>query len=109
MLLGTTSSLPVLLVWAMVTGAGSIVVEVATDTSLQVSLDPEVLARAYGISFPAAISGIVIGSLVAAPLVMVVGVQGALVVVGALMVAYVVGLALADRSPTTPRIEALPA
>jgi MFS family permease len=97
MLLGTTSSLPLLLVWALVAGAASIVVEVATDTSLQVSLDPEVLARAYGISFPAAISGIVIGSLVAAPLVAVVGVQAALVSVGALMVGYVVVLIGLDR------------
>jgi MFS family permease len=103
MLLGTTSSLPLLLVWALVAGAASIVVEVATDTSLQVSLDPEVLARAYGISFPAAISGIVIGSLVAAPLVAVVGVQVALVAVGALMVAYVVVLIGLDRGPTMPR------
>jgi MFS family permease len=93
MLLGTTSDLPVLLFWAVLTGAGSIVVEVATDTSLQVSLDPDVLARAYGISFPAAVSGIVVGSLVAAPLVAVLGVQWALVVVGALMVGYVVVVA----------------
>ena len=109
MLLGTTSSLPLLLAWALVAGAASIVVEVATDTSLQVSLDPEVLARAYGISFPAAISGIVIGSLMAAPLVAVVGVQTALVAVGALMVAYVVVLIGLDRGATMPRAAVSPA
>ena len=109
MLLGTTSSLPLLLVWGLVAGAASIVVEVATDTSLQVSLDPEVLARAYGISFPAAISGIVIGSLMAAPLVAVVGVQTALVAVGALMVAYVVVLIGLDRGATMPRAAVSPA
>ena len=92
-LLGAPVSFPLLLVWAMVLGAGSLVVEVATDTSLQVSLPPEVLARAYGLSFPAAISGIVVGSLVAAPLVALVGVQGALVAIGSLMGAYVLVLA----------------
>jgi MFS family permease len=92
-LLGVPASFPLLLVWAVLLGAGSIVVEVATDTSLQVTLPPEVLARAYGISFPAAISGIVVGSLLAAPLVAVVGVQGALVAVGALMGVYVLVLA----------------
>jgi MFS family permease len=99
-LLGVPASFPLLLAWAVVLGAGSFVVEVATDTSLQLSLPPEVLARAYGISFPAAISGIVVGSLVAAPLVALVGVQGALVAVGGLMGAYVLLLATLD-APTT--------
>ena len=101
-----TTSFPVLLGWAVVLGAGSFVVEVATDTSLQLSLPDEVLARAYGISFPAAIAGIVVGSLVAAPLVAVIGVQGALVSVGALMGGYVLVLAglgdvAGDPAPVT--------
>jgi MFS family permease len=100
-LLGVPASFPVLLVWAVLLGAGSIVVEVATDTSLQVSLPPEVLARAYGISFPAAISGIVAGSLVAVPLVSAFGVQGALVGVGALMCGYVFLLACVGRGART--------
>ena len=48
------------------------------------------LARAYGIAFPAAVAGIVVGSLVAAPLVAVVGVSGALVVIGLAMAGYTV-------------------
>jgi hypothetical protein len=74
--------------WAAVVGAGSIVVEVATDTALQTSLHPAVLARAYGIAFPAAVAGIVVGSLVAAPLVALVGVGGALITVGLAMTGY---------------------
>jgi MFS family permease len=89
MLLGVPAPFVVLMAWAVMVGAGSIVVEVACDTALQTSLAPEVLARAYGISFPAAVSGIVLGSLGAAPVAGVLGVRGALVVVGAAMCAYV--------------------
>jgi MFS family permease len=88
MLLGVPANLLVLMGWAAVVGAGSIVVEVATDTALQTSLHPAVLARAYGIAFPAAVSGIVLGSLVAAPLVALVGVGGALIVIGLAMTGY---------------------
>jgi len=90
MLLGVPATLPVLMAWAVVVGAGSLVVEVATDTALQTSLHPEVLARAYGIAFPAAVAGIVVGSLVAAPLVALVGVGGALVAIGLAMAGYTV-------------------
>jgi hypothetical protein len=89
-LLGVPANLLVLMAWAAVVGAGSIVVEVATDTALQTSLHPDVLARAYGIAFPAAVAGIVVGSLVAAPLVAVVGVSGALIVIGLAMAGYAV-------------------
>jgi MFS family permease len=90
MLLGVPANLLVLMAWAAVVGAGSIVVEVATDTALQTSLHPDVLARAYGIAFPAAVAGIVVGSLVAAPLVAVVGVSRALIVIGLAMAGYAV-------------------
>ena len=92
MLLGVPAPFVVLMAWAVLVGAGSIVVEVASDTALQTSLAPDVLARAYGISFPAAVSGIVVGSLLAAPVADVLGVRGALVVVGAAMCAYVVAV-----------------
>jgi predicted MFS family arabinose efflux permease len=89
-LLALTPGLPLLLLWAMLVGLGSTVVEVATDTALQRCLAPEVLGRAYGLSFPAAVAGIAAGSLVAAPLVSLFGPSGALVVVGALMACVVV-------------------
>jgi hypothetical protein len=54
---------------AVTGGAGAILVEVLADTGLQRCLDEEVLGRAYGFALPAAVSGIVVGSLVAAPLV----------------------------------------
>jgi MFS family permease len=90
MLLGAPGGLPLLMMWAAVVGAGSIVVEVATDTALQTSLPEDILARAYGIAFPAAVAGIVVGSLVAAPLVALVGVGGALVAIGLAMAGYAV-------------------
>jgi hypothetical protein len=46
-------------------------------------LDDDVLARAYGLAFPASIAGIVIGSLVAGPIVSALGASGALIVAGA--------------------------
>ena len=54
------------------------------ETSLQRALAPDVFARAYGFAYPAAIAGIVAGSLVAAPLVALFGLRGAFVALGAL-------------------------
>jgi hypothetical protein len=51
-------------------------------------LDDGVLARAYGLALPASLSGIVIGSLIAGPLVATVGVTDTFLVAG-------LGLALA--------------
>jgi MFS family permease len=97
MLLAITSWVPVALLWALLIGAGSVVVEVASDTSLQRRLAPEVLARAAGIALPAAFAGIVLGSLVAAPLVTMFGLSGALVTIGAAMAGYLVVLARGER------------
>lgn len=97
MLLAITSWVPVALLWALLIGAGSVVVEVASDTSLQRRLAPEVLARGAGIALPAAFAGIVLGSLVAAPLVMMFGLSGALVAIGAAMAGYLVVLARGER------------
>ena len=71
----------------VVSGAGFIVVEVMVETGLQRTLAPDVFARAYGFAFPAAIAGIVAGSLIAAPLVALFGVRGAFVALGALTAA----------------------
>ena len=49
----------------VVSGAGFILVEVMVETGLQRTLAPDVFARAYGFAFPAAIAGIVAGSLIA--------------------------------------------
>jgi MFS family permease len=77
---------------AVVTGAGCIVVEILADTGLQRALEPDVLARAYGFAFPAAIAGIVVGSLMAGPLVALFGLHGAFVALGALVAAYALSL-----------------
>ena len=73
-------------------GGGFIVVEVMVETGLQRTLAPELFARAYGFAFPAAIAGIVAGSLVAAPLAALFGVRGAFVALGALTALYTLTL-----------------
>jgi MFS family permease len=96
-LMAATPCLPGLLVWAMCGGAGAVLVEVLCETSLQRDLDERVFARAYGIAFPAAIAGIVGGSLLAAPLVAAIGVTGALVGTGLLAGLYAAAVALPQR------------
>jgi MFS family permease len=76
----------------VISGTGFIVVEVLVETSLQRTLAPDVFARAYGFAFPAAIAGIVAGSLIAAPLVALFGVRGAFVALGVLTAAYTLTL-----------------
>jgi predicted MFS family arabinose efflux permease len=87
-LMAVTPCLTGLLCWAVLSGAGAVLVEVLTETSLQRDLDEQVFARAYGIAFPAAIAGIAGGSLVAAPLVAAIGLTGAIVSTGVLAAAY---------------------
>ncbi|MFI6074111.1 MFS transporter [Actinoplanes sp. NPDC051343] len=87
---------------AVLVGGGSVVVEVLTDTLLARSLDEAVLARAYGLAYPASIGGIVLGSLIAAPLVAVAGLGGALIAVGAPAAAYV--LIFARRTGSFPAV-----
>lgn len=87
-LMAFTSWLPGLLGWAVVSGAGAVLVEVLCETALQRDLDEDVFARAYGVALPVSLGGIVAGSLVAAPLVMLVGLTGAVVVTGALAAGY---------------------
>jgi predicted MFS family arabinose efflux permease len=98
-LLAVAPSVPVAVMLAAAIGAGCVTVEVVVDTSLAQRLDESVLARAYGLAFPAAIAGIAVGSAITAPLVGWLGLAGALVVVGALLGAYALGILL----PTVPR------
>jgi MFS family permease len=93
-LLAVTPWLAGAVLLAVVIGAGSVMVEVVVDTALARSLDEAVLARAYGLAFPASIGGIVVGSLIAAPLVALVGLAGALAAVGGLVGVYCLVLCL---------------
>jgi MFS family permease len=70
------------------TGMGALLVEILTETTLQRELDEDVFGRAYGIAFPAAIAGIVVGSVIAPGLAALLGGSGALVVVGGTVLAY---------------------
>jgi MFS family permease len=94
MLLAVTPWLVGAVLLAVAVGAGGVMVEVVVDTTLARSLDGNVLARAYGLAFPASIGGIVVGSLIAAPLVAWVGLAGALAVVGGLVAVYCLVLCL---------------
>jgi hypothetical protein len=49
------------------TGAAAVLVEILTETGLQRMLDEDVFGRAYGLALPASLGGIVVGSLVAPP------------------------------------------
>ena len=96
-LMAVTPWLPGLLVLAVVGGAGAVLVEVLCETALQRDLDEDVFARAYGIALPASIAGIAAGSLVAAPLVAVVGLTGAVVATGCLPAGYALFVVLPRR------------
>jgi MFS family permease len=76
------------IVLAASTGAGAILVEILTETSLQRSLPADVFGRAYGLALPAAVAGIVLGSLIAPVLVATVGGPGATLISGAAVLAY---------------------
>jgi predicted MFS family arabinose efflux permease len=76
--LGLTSSLIVAVALVSITGGGMIVGEILSETALPRMLDDDVLARAYGLTLPLSLGGIVAGSLLAVPLVSLLGLQGAL-------------------------------
>ena len=97
-LMAATPCLTGLLFWAVLCGAGSVLVEVLCETALQRDLDEEVFARAYGIAYPASIAGIAGGSLLAAPLMLGIGLAGALVATGALAALYAALVVLPRRT-----------
>ena len=85
--LGVVPSLPGAIALAVLGGGGMIVGEVLGETALPRMLDDEVLARAYGLVFPISIAGIVAGSLIAGPLVSLLGLTGTMAVGGAAVLA----------------------
>jgi MFS family permease len=91
--LGQSSTLIEALALAVLGGGGMIVGEVLSETALPRMLDDEVLGRAYGLAVPTSLGGIVIGSLLAGPLVSLLGLQGAFLAAG-LFVAVVAALLL---------------
>jgi MFS family permease len=97
------SSFAAAAVAVLASGAASLVVEVYTETTLAEALDDEVFARAYAFAFPAAIAGIVAGSLVAAPLIAALGLTAALGIAGALVAAYA-GWLVAGQLSATPSL-----
>lgn len=84
---GAIPALPAALALAVLGGGGMIVGEVLSETALPRLLDDAALARTYGLVFPAAVAGIIAGSLVAGPLISLAGLQGAFTLVGLLVLA----------------------
>jgi MFS family permease len=76
------------LVLVAITGAGAILVEVLTETSLQRILPTEMFGRAYGLALPASIGGIAAGSVIAPLLTTAFGQTGSLVACGTPVVTY---------------------
>jgi MFS family permease len=103
--LGHSSTLVQALLLAVLGGGGMIVGEVLSETALPRMLDDEVLGRAYGLALPTSLSGIVVGSLVAGPLVSWLGLQGAFAAAG-LFVAVAAALLL--RRPLAVAPAAVP-
>jgi MFS family permease len=97
-LMAVTPWLAGLLLWAVISGSGAVLVEVLCETALQRELDEDVFARAYGIALPMTLGGIVVGSLVAAPLVALLGLTGAIVGTGVLAAGYAGVVALPRRT-----------
>jgi predicted MFS family arabinose efflux permease len=111
-LMAATGGLLPALVLSLVGGAGAVVVEVIVETGLQRALPEDVLGRAYGFALPAALGGIVAGSLAAPVLVAVAGLGGALALLGA-AVGLVAALVARRPSPApvaarAPAVAALP-
>jgi predicted MFS family arabinose efflux permease len=80
--LGQSTSIAQALFLTVLGGGGMIVGEVLSETALPRMLDDDVLGRAYGLAVPVSLGGIVVGSLVAGPLVSLLGLQGAFAAAG---------------------------
>jgi hypothetical protein len=101
--------LPAALLVAAIFGAGTLVSEIVADTALQRALDPAVFARAYGLVLPAALAGIVLGALLAPPCVALVGLDGTLLLVASMCVAYAAAVvALPSRCASVRALDSLP-
>ena len=70
---------------ALIGGGGMVAGEVVSETALPRMLGDEVLARAYGLVLRVSLGGIVIGSLIAGPLVSLVGLEGAFTATGVIV------------------------
>ncbi|HEY3726483.1 MAG TPA: MFS transporter [Solirubrobacteraceae bacterium] len=95
-LLGVIHTVVLALAMAVLIGGGSVIGEVLSETALPRMLDESVLARAYGLMLPISLAGIVAGSLIAGPLLSLLGLQGALAAAG---LSVLVGGALLLRRP----------
>jgi len=94
--LGSEPTLIEALAASLLGGGGMVVGEVLSDTALPRMLADDVLARAYGLALPVSLGGIVVGSLVAGPLVSLLGIGGALTAAG---LAILVACAVLVRRP----------
>jgi len=94
----------VVILLAVLNGAGAIMVEVMTETGLQRMLPDDVFGRAYGLAIPAAIAGIVAGALIAPVLVSLLGLNGALIACGGAATGYGLLLLAHHRPASVPAV-----
>jgi len=80
--LGSGPTLLEALAASLLGGGGLVVGEVLAGTALPQMFDDDVLARACGLAVPVSLGGIVVGSLLAGPLVSFLGVGGELTAAG---------------------------
>jgi MFS family permease len=95
-IVGSVPNLFEALAASLLLGGGMVVGEALSDTALPRMLDDDVLARACGLAFPASLGGIVLGSLLAAPLISLLGTAGLFTASG---VAVLVVCGLLTRGP----------
>jgi predicted MFS family arabinose efflux permease len=102
LLLAVAPSMAAAAVLAAAGGAAATVTEIFTETVLQRQLEEAVFAKAYGFAFPVAIAGIAVGSMIAAPLVGLFGLNGALAAIGIAVASFALflGRSLAPRAGT---------
>jgi MFS family permease len=93
-ILAVTTSVGVALAVGVVGGAGALIVEVVADTRLQQTLDEARLGCAYGFAFAASVGGIAVGGAIAPVLVALAGLDGALCLIAAAVLALALLIAL---------------
>jgi MFS family permease len=93
-ILAVTTSIGVALGVGVVGGAGALIVEVVADTRLQQTLDESRLGCAYGFAFAVSVGGIAIGGVIAPVLVALAGLDGALCLIAAAVLALASAIAL---------------
>lgn len=91
-LLGLVGSLGAALALSLLAGAGMVAAEVLSETAIQSQVPESMLGQVFGLVIPTSLGGIVVGALVAGPLLAVLGLEASLVVVAGVVLVALTGL-----------------